>query len=149
MSAFRSGDAYQVIWLVRRLFRALSEASNRNLEGLGITSADRAVLEFLYPDAQMTVPALAERYQVSRQHVQVTVNRLAQRSLLETGDNPRHRRSSLYSLSGQGRALFEQVLGRDRAAVEALFADLPAADLATTRASLQVLLDRLGSGEAT
>jgi DNA-binding MarR family transcriptional regulator len=67
---------YQIIWLIRRLFRSLSQKSDEMLRELGITAADRAVLEFLYPDAALSVPEIAKRYDVSRQHVQVTVNPL-------------------------------------------------------------------------
>ena len=75
-------DAYKVTWLIRRLFRAMADHADAYLHDAGLTAADRAVLEFLYPDAHLTVPAIARRYQVSRQHVQVTVNRLVQRGLL-------------------------------------------------------------------
>ena len=70
-----TGNAYQIVWLIRRLFRALAQKSDDSLQDLGISVADRAVMEFLQPDQKLSVPEIAERYQVSRQHVQVTVNR--------------------------------------------------------------------------
>ena len=57
---------YQIIWLIRRLFRALSQKSNESLQDLGVSVADRAVMEFLYPDESLSVPEIAERYHVSR-----------------------------------------------------------------------------------
>ena len=40
-------DEYGVTWLVRRLFRAMADKADDYLADLGITAADRAVLEFL------------------------------------------------------------------------------------------------------
>jgi hypothetical protein len=49
-------ELYQVIWLIRRVFRALSQKSSENLVEFGISVADRAVMEFLYPDKALSVP---------------------------------------------------------------------------------------------
>ncbi len=49
-------NAYQVVWLIRRLFRALGQKSNESLKQFGISAADRAVLEFLYPEETLSVP---------------------------------------------------------------------------------------------
>ena len=143
MSEFRQGDACQVIWLVRRLFRSLAQESNEQLAEFGITAADRAVREFLHPDAELSVPQIAGRYQVSRQHVQVTANALLEKGLLEALENPRHRRSPLLRLNDEGRALFSRVLANDRRAVETLFSGLSARNLAITRRTLQTVLNDL------
>ena len=95
MSKAINSEAYQVIWLIRRLFRALSQKSGENLEGLGISVADRAVMEFLYREEKLSVPEIAQRYKVSRQHVQVTVNSLLDGGLVVTKENARHKRSPL------------------------------------------------------
>ena len=84
MSNAAASDQYQVIWLIRRLFRALSQKSSENLEGLGISVAERAVMEFLYPEKMLSVPEIAEQYNVSRQHIQVTVNSLLESELVVT-----------------------------------------------------------------
>ena len=143
MSAKVAKDSYQIIWLVRRLFRALAQESNRMLEDLGISAADRAVMEFLYPDRQLTVPAIAAQYQVSRQHVQATVNSLLQAGLVATRENPRHRRSPLIALNGSGRKLFDRVSKRESKALDALFSDVPGRELQVTRQTLQSLLNEL------
>ena len=46
MSKAAESEQYQVIWLIRRLFRALRQKSSENLEGFGISVADRAVMDF-------------------------------------------------------------------------------------------------------
>lgn len=100
---------YEIIWKVRRLFRALAEKSDQVLKPLGLTAADRAVLEFLYPDRALTVPQMARRFQVSRQHIQVTANKLKDLGLLMTEENPDHARSNLIRLTEAGQMRFSAI----------------------------------------
>lgn len=143
MNPYKDSDRYQVVWLVRRLFRALGQASDEMLRPRGLSAADRAVMEFLYPEEALSVPEIARRYSVSRQHVQVTVNALLDKGLVTTSDNPRHKRSPLVQLTREGAASFASILERDRQAIDALFAEVSAKDARATRATLQLLLDRL------
>ncbi len=138
-----NSDAYQITWLIRRLFRAMSQRSGEHLTDLGITLADRAVLEFLYPEQTLSVPEIAERYQVSRQHIQVTVNHLLDMRLLTGKDNPRHKRSPLLHLTKKGFNLFEKVLQRDQTLIDAAFAKIPNTDQKMTRQTLETLLHNL------
>ena len=140
--AIESGP-YQVIWLIRRLFRALAQRSNENLEGFGISVADRAVMEFLHPAKELSVPEIAERYKVSRQHVQVTVNLLLEKGLVVTKENPRHKRSPLIVLNKNGRKLFGAVLKKDEEAVRLLFSNIPKKNVQITQQTLQSLLNEL------
>lgn len=147
MAGPTASDQYQIIWLVRRLFRALAQRSSENLEAFGVSVADRAVMEFLYPDAALSVPAIAGRYKVSRQHVQVTVNSLLDKGLVVTRDNPRHKRSPLIALNARGRRLFGTILGKDGEAVDLLFSRIAKHDVVATRRTLQTLLDELEGGD--
>ncbi len=142
-----SSDAYQVTWLVRRLFRAMGQKADQSLEAFGLSAADRAVLEFLYPDKRLSVPEIAERYGVSRQHIQVTVNNLLDKQLLMTRNNPRHKRSPLVVLRKQGQVLFKRILSNDVQIITQLFAEIPEADIRRTRATLEVVLQRLNTGD--
>lgn len=143
MSKTVNSDHYQIVWLVRRLFRALGQRSNEMLAELGISAADRAVMEFLYPDKQLSVPEIAEQYKVSRQHIQVTVNSLQDAGLVVTTDNPRHKRSPLILLNGKGRKLFGSIIKKDEQVVDLLFSGISADDVQATRQTLQSLLDEL------
>ena len=145
MSNFRETDAYQITWLTRRLFRAMGDKADSYLKPLGITAADRAVLEFLYPDKALTVPEIANRYNVSRQHVQATVNPLLEEGLLKQRSNPAHKRSSHILLTAKGRKLFDRIRKQDQRAIEELFAGLPATAQRQTRTTLAKLLKRLES----
>ncbi len=139
-------DVYQIIWSVRRLFRSLARKAGDNLSEFGISAADRAVLEFLYPDKAMSVPELAERYDVSRQHVQETVNTLLEKGLAVTSNNPRHKRSPLVLLNANGRELFSAVLEKDEQAIRALFSGIAANDVSITLRTLRSLLLKLSDG---
>jgi DNA-binding MarR family transcriptional regulator len=136
-------EQYQVTWLVRRLFRAMAQNATDRLANLNVTAADRAVLEFLYVDKELTVPEIASRYQVSRQHVQVTANGLIEQKLIHSKPNPSHKRSSLLVLTSKGRKLFERIRKSDEQAIAEIFASVSLADATTTRRTLQTLLDRL------
>ncbi len=142
----RENEHYQIIWLVRRLFRALAQKSTENLEGFGISVANRAAMEFLYPDKVLSVPEIAEQYKVSRQHVQVTVNSLLDKGLAATNENPRHKRSPLIVLNAKGRKLFAAVLEKDGEVVDALFSCIAKNRVQITRQTLQALLDELTGG---
>lgn len=140
-------ENYQVVWLVRRLFRALAQKASENLGQYQLSVADRAVMEFLYPQEQLSVPEIASRYQVSRQHVQVTVNTLRDKGLLESRPNPRHKRSVLMELSEKGGELFAEILAKDKETVEQLFSAVPSVDRKTTRRTLETLLRELSREE--
>ena len=138
-----SAQDYKIVWLIRRLFRALAEESEAQLSGHGISVADRAVMEFLYREKTLTVPAIAQRYQVSRQHVQVTVNELLARQLVRSTANPRHKRSPLISLTSTGRELFSRIISADHGRVEELFVGTPRNDRPGTIRTLESLLNRI------
>lgn len=143
MSKAVKSEPYQVIWLVRRLFRALGQKSNENLEGFGISVADRAVMEFLYPDKMLSVPEITEQYKVSRQHIQATVNSLLDAELVVTKENPRHKRSPLIMLNAKGRELFGEILKKDEEVIEVLFSRISKSSVRVTQQTLQSLLNEL------
>jgi len=147
MTNSNTDERYEIIWLVRRLFRALSDAADRYLKDDDVSAADRAVMEFLYPEEKLSVPSIASKYRVSRQHVQVTVNRLLSIGLVRAETNPQHKRSQLIRLSELGRETFAEIRRNESAIIHRLFADLDRQDISATRRSLLSLLARCESGE--
>jgi DNA-binding MarR family transcriptional regulator len=136
-------NAYQIVWLTRRLFRALAQKSDDSLQDLGVSVADRAVMEFLHPDENLSVPDIAERYQVSRQHVQVTVNSLLDARILVANVNPRHKRSPLIALTNKGKRMFRTIKARDTKAIKKMFSNIPEKDRCITQKTLETLLAEL------
>lgn len=143
MSEEFDNDAYRITRLIRRLFRAMEHEAGEHRKSLSISTADRAVLELIHPDSELSVPEIARRYGVSRQHVQVTVNGLMNKSLVATVNNPVHKRSPLIVQTARGRAVFDAVLQHDRDAVNRLFEGIPHEDRRQTRATLEKLLEKL------
>ena len=136
-------QAYEITWLIRRVFRSMAAAADKYLDDSGLSAADRAVMEFLYSDEQLSVPDIAQRYDVSRQHVQVTVNGLEQRGLLRFVDNPRHKRSRLVRLSELGRESFIEIRRNEQVIVEQWFSDISDDALLATQRTLQSLHHKL------
>jgi DNA-binding MarR family transcriptional regulator len=139
----RVDKAYEVTWLIRRLFRAMAARADQYLQASELTAADRAVMEFLYPDHALSVPEIARRYKVSRQHVQVTVNDLVARGLASSVENPSHKRSRLIRLSSQGRDCFAEIRRNEAGLVSQLFADIPDDWLNATHQTLRLLHNKL------
>lgn len=139
---------YEITWLVRRLFRAMGARADQYLASLGISAADRAVMEFLHPDQALSVPAIASRYQVSRQHIQVTVNRLLESGHVQTTVNPRHKRSPLIMLTRKGSDLFSGIREQEREFLDEWFDGIAHEQLVDTRNTLKHVYEYLQRGES-
>lgn len=143
MSKERKQKTYAVTWLIRRLFRAMSQEADRYLGQWGLTAADRAVMEFLFPDEKLTVPAIADRYDVSRQHVQIVVNGLKEKGLLLIEPNPKHKRSLLLCLSPEGSEVFTAIRKRESTIVGRVFAEVSDHDLNISHSVLESMYRQL------
>jgi DNA-binding MarR family transcriptional regulator len=143
MTESRDQQAYEVVWLIRRLFRTMAQLADGYLEDSGLSAADRAVMKFLYPDEKLSVPEIAARYDVSRQHVQVTVNGLLAKGLALSEANPRHKRSPLIALDEAGRETFAEIRKNESRLVALLFSNTRDDDLETTRRTLASIHEKL------
>jgi DNA-binding MarR family transcriptional regulator len=139
----RPDQTYEVTWLIRRLFRAMAARADQYLAEAELTAADRAVMEFLTTSDALSVPEIARLYNVSRQHIQVTVNALLSKGLLRSIDNPKHKRSRLVRLSSLGRDSFAEIRRNETTLIEEVFADIPDESLAITQDTLASVLKRL------
>jgi DNA-binding MarR family transcriptional regulator len=124
--------------------RAAVEAIHHDEDGL--TAAHRGVLESLHRDGPQSVPQMARARPVSRQHIQVLVNRLLDLGLVETLPNPAHRRSALMRLTTAGKGRFEQMRKRERRAMGAI--DLPVSEsrMRDAAETLRKLREALAAG---
>jgi DNA-binding MarR family transcriptional regulator len=84
------------------------------------TAGRRGVLRDLHHWGAQTVPQMARRRPVSRQHIQTLVNGLMADGLVEVVDNPAHRRSHHVILTATGRALVEAMGRRETRLLAAL-----------------------------
>lgn len=130
---------------IRACFNRLKALADALHEDLDVTAAMRAVIETLYENGDQTVPQIARSKSVTRQHIQVIVNRLVRSRLVTLGQNPGDRRSPRVVLTGRGRSTFERMREREKAVFAELAAALGRHDLAATLATLdalQAILDR-------
>ena len=139
----KADTLYNLIWMSRPLMQAAEACVERNLAGSDLTVRMRAVLEILHVHGDLTVPDIAARLDIKRQYVQLMVNETVASGLATQRANPRHKRSTLISLSDAGRALIADVVGRERALMEEIAQDYSKDDLATALAIVQSVTSRL------
>jgi DNA-binding MarR family transcriptional regulator len=143
MSHQIDSDSYRIGRLVQRLYRAVERETSEQRGGFGVSAAERTVLGLIQPEESLSVPQIATRYGVSRQHVQATVNSLVDKGLARAVDNPVHKRSPLIRLTERGREVLDAVQQRESAAMDHLFAGVPAEERMQAREMLDMLVRRL------
>ncbi|WP_428649381.1 MarR family winged helix-turn-helix transcriptional regulator [Roseibium sp.] len=104
----------RLIGEVRKTFRLMAGISDDMLEARGLTASLRAILEYLAEEGPSPVPKMAAAKSMTRQSVQALVDRLQTLGLVETRQNPEHRRSVLITLTDGGRAVFGEILAEEK-----------------------------------
>lgn len=136
-----------MIWEIRRLFRELGQAADSALAPLGVTAAERALLEFLAKEkAPVTLSAIARKRAVSRQHIHQTLSRLDPR-WVDRSDDPNDARSVALSLSRDGRALWKQIRAVDDELRQRIGGQLNEEEIRATTATLRKVRDALKSAQ--
>jgi len=134
-----------LVWEVRRLFRELGQAADAMLAPLGITAAERALLEFLAKEKEpITLSEIARKRSVSRQHVHQTLSRLNQVWIVRSAD-PTDARSVILSLSLNGRDFWSRIRVADSELLERLERIVPAKEVRAATATLRKIRDALKS----
>ena len=128
---------------VRLLFHSMAQFADAVHDGRAVKASMRAVLEDLDRNGDATVPRIAQARRVSRQHIQVIVNDLAEAGLVALRDNPAHRRSRLVGLTPSGRTSIDEMLKTERGLLGDALADLHETDLTAAHHTLRSLRDRL------
>lgn len=109
---------------VRGCFNRLKGLAERLHADVEVSAPERAVLEALTRGGALTVPEIAARRGVSRQHIQVIMNALLDRALVTSRANPAHKRSPHFALSDAGARLFAAMRKREAAILAQLAAEL-------------------------
>ena len=147
MPAESPSALYQLIWQTRRLFQRLRTASDEMLEGTGINSSQRAILEFLHSGDPKTVSQVAREKSVSRQHIQKLANSLVDLELVKCVENPGHKRSPLLKLTHKGSQLFQSIRKEESAFIQKMEKQFAAKDITKTLNTLIAFNDYLASGD--
>jgi len=98
---------------VRLLFHRAVQAAESLHAGSPVSLGMRAVLESIQRDGPATVPQVARRRYVTRQHIQSLVNALVDAGFVTVEPNPAHRRSGLVTLTPAGRRAIEGMKRRE------------------------------------
>lgn len=137
MSDARKVEA--VVREVRACFNRLKALADTLHQDIAVTAAMRAVMEALDDAGEQTVPQIARAKSVTRQHIQVLVNALAEAKLVATRANPDDRRSPLIALTARGKATFARMRQREQAVLADMAVALRGCDLDAARAALAAL----------
>ena len=130
---------------IRVLFHKFAEAGARIHQTDNIAIGKRAVLEDLLVNGPQTIPQMARKRPVSRQHILNLVQPLKEGGDVEFIENPEHKRSFLVVLTDQGREKMQAMLQTEDVVLEKLAQSLKMKDLETTIASLSAIKNLLES----
>lgn len=137
----------RLIAVARRFNRELEEVGARIMARHGLTPPQRSLLLALRKVRTCTVPQLARKRDVSRQYVQVTMNALEQRGLVEFRANPDHKRSRLLALTDRGEALLLAVMAREGEVLRNVAARLDPGEAKTAVSALGSALEGMTGQE--
>lgn len=142
MTATRSNPQalYDLIRLVRPLYKALEASVARELDGTGVTVSQRAILEQVQDLGAPTVPDIGRRLLLPRQYVQKIANELLDAGLIEKRSNAAHKRSALLDLTAEGAAAIAAIKAREAAVMRPIARALEAADVETARAVMTEMI---------
>jgi DNA-binding MarR family transcriptional regulator len=143
------GDAATAVVLeVFRVNGLLLADGNRLAAAEGLSAARWQVLGAVaLAGRPLTVPQIARRMGLTRQAVQVSVNRLLAEALVQARDNLDHQRSPLIGLTELGSQKYTAVDQRQARWINQLAAGLEITDLAVAAHTLRELGDRLERNE--
>ena len=85
-----------------------------------ISGSMRGVMRDLRHQGPMTVPQMARKRPVSRQHIQAIVNDLHRAGRVILVENPRHKRSRLVQLTSAGEEELDRIIEREQQVLSAL-----------------------------
>lgn len=99
----------ETVRLYRRLNVVADEVHHRGEMSGGL----RGILRALKKEGPRTVPQMARDRAVSRQHIQIIVNRLSAENFVQTIANPANKRSPLVALTARGGQAVEEMNQRE------------------------------------
>ena len=139
-AAYRAVDRFT--FEVALLFFRMRVAATQYLGQGRHSTGRRSILKNL-ADGPQTVPAMAQRRAVSRQHIQKLVDTLKADGLVSSRVSPADRRSRLVQLTTKGRAFLDELRTRELRLFAELAADIPIHELEGATRVVQEVRGRL------
>jgi DNA-binding MarR family transcriptional regulator len=129
---------------VRLLFHQAATTVEELHSGQMVSAGMRSVLEQLARHGPASVPDIARRRLVTRQHIQELVNALVARGLVVSHDNPAHRRSPLFDLTSEGQRTISRMSEREQRFLARLDTGRTAEEIRQTAAVLAAVRQAMG-----
>ncbi|MEE8295024.1 MAG: MarR family winged helix-turn-helix transcriptional regulator [Sphingomonadales bacterium] len=111
----------EIVFSLEKIHRLLNSKKKGLAKKFGLTPGQVDVLRFVGSKDQKTVPHVARRLGVSRQNIQVIVNKLMKKELAFTITNPDHKLSSFIALTEKGVNVSVALSDHEREIFEKLF----------------------------
>lgn len=134
---------HRILWLSRPLMQRTEQLVRSGLGEAALTVRMRAVLEVLATGGPLSVPDIGRELQIQRQYAQVMVNEVLAGGLAERRTNPKHRSSSLITLSQEGKTIINDILARELEVTKKLSEAFSLSDLQIVHEVLTRLIERL------
>jgi DNA-binding MarR family transcriptional regulator len=134
---------YELVWMSRPLMQAVEACVEKGLVETDLTVRMRAVLEMLLAHGDLSVPDIAAKLEIKRQYVQLMVNETLASGFTQQRPNPRHKRSSLLTLTDRGRAMIEDIAAKEMDVMKQIGAELDDADVLTALRVVQTVTAKL------
>ncbi len=147
MNARQSTALLRLFDEIPALFHKLRSVAG-DVHGRDVTTAGRrGLLRSLDRIGPQTVPQMARARTVSRQHIQIIVNRLLKDGLVASEENPAHRKSPLVRLTPKGKRQLLAAEERESQLLARASFDLAAEEINRAADTLRALRDLLESKE--
>jgi DNA-binding MarR family transcriptional regulator len=131
---------YRLLLLARMIDRQAARQLNA---AFGLTLAEWRVLAFVCASGPASASAIGRSGGIDRAEISRAVTRLEDKKLAEREADEGNRRKLIISPTGEGLALFAQVIADRRAFFRALLEDVPDADRTTVERSMRRMALRL------
>ncbi len=131
---------YDLIRLVRPLYKVLETAVALELEPTGVGVLQRAILEQLLDNGDLTVPAIGRNLILPRQFIQKNANELHAAGLVTKRENAAHKRSVLFALTPRGRELIGRIRAREAEVMAPIAERLDGGDLKAAKAVMTEMI---------
>jgi len=141
MASKRSDSKAMHAWLIwMKAGRAVREYALLRIEEAGLGESDFRVLEVLLHGGPMPVNTIGPKVNLNPGSVSVAVDRLHKKGLVTRTEDTADRRVRMVSLTDKGDHLIRKVFAEHCRAMEAMFAPLSPAEIA----SLERLMRKIG-----
>lgn len=131
---------YEIIRLVRPLYKTLEATVALELEKSGISVSQRAVLEQILDNGPITVPAIGRLLMLPRQFIQKVANELLELDFIQRRENEAHKRSVLLGLTPSGQRAIEQIKTREAEVMTPIAGALKSSELAVTKSVMSEII---------